>query len=114
MTRREERRNGGREGREGDGTGRVRDEKKRVEGVELREEDAGSAKGFKRTLSARGDEPTHDLELDGLALEVNGTDLEVDTNGRDVALGVGVVGESEEQTGLADTRVTDEEKLRGC
>lgn len=64
----------------------------------------------KTLLSARR-EPTHDLELDGLALEVNGTDLEVDTDSRDVALGVGVVGESKEQAGLADTRVTDEEEL---
>lgn len=34
------------------------------------------------------------------------------TNGRDVALGVGVVGETEEKTRLANTGVTDKEKLR--
>lgn len=78
----------------------------------------------KGQLSARD---THDLELDSLSLEVNGADLEVDlglsaacmrheisrthTNGRDVALGVGVVGETEKKTRLADTGVTDKEKL---
>ena len=37
---------------------------------------------------------THDLEFDGLALQLNGSNLEVDTNSGDVALRVGVVGES--------------------
>jgi len=32
-------------------------------------------------------------------------------DGRDVALGVGVIGESQQQTGFADTRVADEEEL---
>jgi hypothetical protein len=36
---------------------------------------------------------------------------EVDTDSRNVALGVCVVGETEEQAGLSDTRVTDEEEL---
>ena len=35
----------------------------------------------------------------------------VDADGRDVALGVCVVCETEKQAGLSDTRVTDEEKL---
>ena len=35
----------------------------------------------------------------------------IDTDGRDVALGVSVVGESEQQTRLSDTRVTDQEEL---
>ena len=35
----------------------------------------------------------------------------VDADGRDVALGVCVVCETEQQAGLSDTRVTDEEKL---
>lgn len=87
-----------------------------VEGGESREELRGELRGEKHgqqhaTLSARWDGPTHDLKLDSLALEVNGADLEVDTNGRDVALGVRVVGESEKQTRLADTRVTDEKEL---
>lgn len=36
---------------------------------------------------------------------------EVDTNGRDVRLGVGVVGETEQQARLSNTGVTDEEEL---
>ena len=36
---------------------------------------------------------------------------EINTNGRDVGLGVGVIGESEEKTGFPDTRVSDQEKL---
>ena len=36
---------------------------------------------------------------------------EVDTDGRDVGLGVCVVGESQEQAGLSNTGVTDEEEL---
>ena len=40
-----------------------------------------------------------------------GSTHKVDTDGRDVALGVCVVGETEEQARLSDTRVTDEEEL---
>lgn len=36
---------------------------------------------------------------------------EVDTDGRDVGLGICVVGESQEQARLSNTGVTDEEKL---
>lgn len=36
---------------------------------------------------------------------------EVNADGRDVALGVGVIGESQQQTRLSDTRVTDQEEL---
>ena len=36
---------------------------------------------------------------------------EVDTDGRNVALSVCVVGKTEQQAGLSDTRVTDEEEL---
>lgn len=36
---------------------------------------------------------------------------EVDADGRDVGLGVGVVGEPQQQTRLSDTGVTDEEEL---
>ena len=43
---------------------------------------------------------TYNLELHGLALKLNGPNLEVDTNSTDVALGVGVVRKPEEQTGL--------------
>lgn len=35
----------------------------------------------------------------------------VNTNRRDVALGVCVIGESEQETGLSNTRVSDQEEL---
>ena len=54
---------------------------------------------------------THDLKFYGLAVKLDGPDLEVDADCGDVALGVGVVGESKQQAGLSDTRVTDEEEL---
>lgn len=37
---------------------------------------------------------------------------EVDTDGGDVALGVGVIGEPEQQARLANTGVSDEEQLK--
>ena len=40
---------------------------------------------------------THDLQFDGLALEFDSTDLEVNANRGDVALRVGVVGKPEQQ-----------------
>ena len=40
-----------------------------------------------------------------------GKAYEVDADGGDVRLGVRVVGESQQQTGLADTGVSDEEEL---
>ena len=52
-----------------------------------------------------------DLELDRLALEFDGADLEVYADGRDVRLGVGVVCEAEEEARLADARVADQEEL---
>lgn len=54
---------------------------------------------------------TYDLKLDGLAIELDGANLEVDADGGDVGLGVGVVGKSEEKARLSDTGVTDEEEL---
>ena len=36
---------------------------------------------------------------------------EVNADGRDVGLGVGIIGEPQEQTGLSDTGVTDKQKL---
>lgn len=54
---------------------------------------------------------THDLQLDSLALQLDGPDLEINSNGADVGFGVGVVREPEEETRLADTRVTNEEEL---
>ena len=52
-----------------------------------------------------------DLQLDSLSLELNGTDLEVDSNRRDVGFSVGVICETEEQTGLADSRVSNQKQL---
>merc|ERR1719277_2024870 len=52
-----------------------------------------------------------DLQLHGLAIQFEGADLEVHADGTYVALSVGVVCETEEQAGLADTRVANEEQL---
>ena len=43
---------------------------------------------------------THNLELHGLALKLNGPNLEVDANSADVALRVGIVRELEQQARL--------------
>ena len=51
------------------------------------------------------------LELDGLAVELDGADLKVDADGGDVGFRVGVVGESEEKARLADAGVSDEQEL---
>lgn len=48
---------------------------------------------------------THDLELYGLALELNGPDLEVDANGGDVALGIGIIGKTEQQARLETSSI---------
>src|SRR4051794_27108688 len=37
-----------------------------------------------------------------LSIQFDGTNLEVDSDGRDVGLGVGVISESQQETGLAD------------
>lgn len=72
---------------------------------------------------------SHDLQLDGLAIKFDGPDFlrrllavvaalwdvvnayEVDTDCGDVGLGVGVVGEPQQQARLSNTGVTDEEQL---
>ena len=41
---------------------------------------------------------TYDLKLDGLALQLDSADLEVDTDGANVALGVCVVSEPKQET----------------
>jgi len=46
-----------------------------------------------------------DLKLDGLAIELDGPDFEVDTNRADVALRVAVVGKTQKQAGLANAGV---------
>ncbi|KAI7091953.1 small GTP-binding protein [Hortaea werneckii] len=54
---------------------------------------------------------SYNLQLYCLAIELDRPDFEVHTNGRNVALGIGVVGEPQQQAGLSDARVTDEEEL---
>jgi len=51
------------------------------------------------------------LQLDGLSLELHGADFEVNANGGDVALSVGIVGETEQEAGLANTGVADQQQL---
>ena len=51
------------------------------------------------------------LQLDGLAIDLDRADLEVDTNGRHEAIMEDIISESEQQRRLADTRVTNEENL---
>jgi hypothetical protein len=43
---------------------------------------------------------THNLKLHSLALEFDSTNLEIDTNGADVALGVCVISETQKETRL--------------
>jgi hypothetical protein len=60
----------------------------------------GRALHVSRPLESRSQRPfpapapgvTHDLQLDGLAVQLNGADLEVHADGGDVRLRVGVVG----------------------
>jgi hypothetical protein len=52
-----------------------------------------------------------DLELDGLGVKLDCLDLEVDANGRDVRLGVSVIGKAKKKAGLADAGIADEEEL---
>jgi hypothetical protein len=49
--------------------------------------------------------------LDDLAIQLNGANLEVDANGRDVAVSVGIISETEKQAGLADTGIANQQKL---
>jgi len=51
------------------------------------------------------------LKLDCLALELDRADFKVHANGRNIALGVGVVRETKKQTTLSDARVTNEKEL---
>jgi len=52
-----------------------------------------------------------DLKLDGSVVEIKGSDFEIDTDSGKEAFIEDVVGESEQETGLTDSRVTDKEKL---
>jgi hypothetical protein len=52
-----------------------------------------------------------DLQLHRLSVELDGADFEVNTDGGDIGLGVCIIGKSQEQAGLSDTRVSDKEQL---
>lgn len=54
---------------------------------------------------------TYNLQLHSLAIELDSPDLEVHADGRDVALSVGVVGETQQQARLSDAGVTDKQQL---
>ena len=51
------------------------------------------------------------LQLDGFAVQFNGSNLEVDTNGADVALGVSVVRKPQQKARFTNTGVTDQKQL---
>merc|ERR1719326_1363726 len=51
------------------------------------------------------------LQLDRLALQLDRADFEVDADGGDVALRVGVIGKAQQEARLADARVADEHEL---
>ena len=50
-----------------------------------------------------------DLEFDRLSVQLDGPNLEIDADGGNVALGVVVVGETEQEARLADAGVSDQE-----
>ena len=52
-----------------------------------------------------------DLQFDGLSLEFNGSDFEIDTNSGDIRFMISIIGESKQKTGFADTGITDEKQL---
>ena len=58
--------------------------------------------GIRRVRNAHEDNDstvlTHNLQLHCFPLELNSPNLEVDANGADIALGVCVIGETQEQT----------------
>ena len=51
------------------------------------------------------------LQLDCLAFQLDGPDFEVYSDGGDVTLCVGVVGEPKQQARLSHARVTDQQEL---
>lgn len=54
---------------------------------------------------------SYNLQLDRLSLQLDRTDLKVHTDRADVALGVGIIGETQKQTRLAHARVANEQQL---
>jgi hypothetical protein len=49
-----------------------------------------------------------DLEFDRFAIEFDRSDFEVNSNGADIAFGVCVISESQQETRLSDSRVADQ------
>ena len=58
-----------------------------------------------------GTHNTHDLELDGLPIQLNRPDLKVHANGGDVRLSVRVIRETQQQTTLTHATVTYQQEL---
>ena len=54
---------------------------------------------------------SYNLQLHCLAIELDRPDLEVHTNGRNVALGIGVVGEPQQQARFPNARVANQQQL---
>ena len=52
-----------------------------------------------------------DLKLYALAVQLDRPDFKVHSNGGNVGLGVCVIGKTQQQAGLSDTRVTNEKKF---
>jgi hypothetical protein len=49
-----------------------------------------------------------DLEFDRFSIELDRSDFEVNSNGADIALGVCVISESQQETRLSDSRVANQ------
>ena len=54
---------------------------------------------------------TYDLHLDNFILQLDGSDFEIDTNGADVRLAVGIVGKAKEQTRFTNTGISNQQQL---
>ena len=54
---------------------------------------------------------TYNLELNHFAIQLNGSDFEVNTDGTDVALSVSIIGETEQKTRFSDARVSNQEEF---
>ena len=67
----------------------------------------GGGDGAEALLAGR----VPDLQLDALAIELDGPDLEVDADGGDEGRGEGVLAEAQQAARLADARVAYEEQL---
>ena len=52
-----------------------------------------------------------DLEFDSLGIQLDRSDLEVNTDGTDVALGVCVIRKSKQQTGFSDSGLSNQKEL---